>query len=117
MNVSELRSMDPTEVVVELKPHTGVQVTKVGAVNTTLPQQVVYINGVWSGYVGNSPGAHISLIHSGLPASLVEVVKAKVDAIKGDVSSSIAQAASLEKNDVRLERAEEPSDSLADEDI
>lgn len=117
MDVQDLRAMDPGDIAVELKPHMGVRRTAAGAFNVRLPQSVIFVNGVHSGYVGDSQSSHISLIHSGLPKEVVAAIKTKVDAKRGTVTPNIVQAPTLQQSDVRLEAVEDDQDLLADEDI
>jgi len=116
-----LQIISPEDVEVELKPHKGFQMTAIGQVEVTLPQKVVFINGKWAGYVGDEPGARINLIVEGLPQELVDVIKAKVDALKAGIPSvAITQVKTIQQNDVALVREDEPEDeedSLEDEDI
>jgi hypothetical protein len=117
LNALNVDVLDIDQITVELKPHIGNMPTAVGPMQVRLPQSVIFVNGVWAGYVADAPGSHINIIHSDIPAEVLEVVKAKVDQLRGSVSTAISQVKTIEKNDVRLERVTESDDSLADEDI
>jgi hypothetical protein len=80
------------DIKVELKPHVGVTETAAGSIEVELPQKVIFVNDVWAGYVGDEPGAHISIILMSLPDIMLAEIKRQVDEIRGNVSRSISQA-------------------------
>lgn len=83
---------------VELKPHIGVVGTDVGSREIRLPQSIVFVNGVYAGYVGDKPGSHISIILTNvLPEDLAEI-KRQVDALRESESSKISQARTVEQS-------------------
>ncbi len=107
---------DPDEVAVEIKPHLGEASSRAGTFTVRLPQDIIFLNGVQVGYVGTDPGSKINLIVSDLPKEILPILKSKIDALREDASSGIAQATSLEENNVVVTDAESEN-SLADEDI
>lgn len=111
--------MKTEDFKVELRPHRGIQQTAYGPREVELPQSVVFVNGVWAGYVATEPGSQINLIGSGIPEDVVTFVKAEVDRLRGNVSANIAQATNIEDNDVKVEVVsdlapppEEPAESI-----
>lgn len=82
-----------------------------------LGQDVVFINGVWSGYVQRKPIAYVQLLHSNLPEDLVEAIKAQVDAIRAErglpPTIALQQTTQLRDNNVVVEEPE----SLEDEEL
>lgn len=96
--------MKPSEITVELKPHIGLQPTDAGPIEVKLPQSVIFVNDVWSGYIADAPGSHISLIRK-YPPEVVEVIKQRVDELRGNVSKTVAEA-----KDVRESASIKPSD-------
>lgn len=90
------------DITVELKPHKGIKQSRYGWVESTLDQDVVFVNGVWSGYVGHKPGSPICLIFPDLPEIVLKTVKEKVDAIRGNVSVAVNGAFTLEQADVEV---------------
>ena len=105
--------VDSSDMKVELQPHTGTRSTKVGPVRVTLPQDVVFINDVWSGYVAHGPNAQVNLLHSDLPAEIVAEVKRQVEAIRGEAVKGVALTKQLHESNVQVE----VEDSLADEEL
>lgn len=93
-----------SDIVVTLGPHKGEQwnETLERFVEVTLPQDVVFINGKWSGYVAHKPGAHISLLASDLPADYIAEVQRQVDELRGSASSKIVQVRTVDQNQVEL---------------
>lgn len=90
------------DINVELKPHKGMKLTPYGYVENTLDQDVVFINGVWSGYVGHAPGSPINLLFPDLPKIVLDTVKAKVDELRGNSSASLNLAFELRQSDVEV---------------
>jgi hypothetical protein len=86
-----------SDLHVELKPHIGQQRTEVGMVDVTLPQSVIFVNGVWAGYVADEPGSHISIIVK-VPDSTLAEIKQKVDAIRGSASQAITQIKTVQQS-------------------
>lgn len=101
---------------VRLEPHKARRLVFGKWVEVELPQSVIFVNDVWSGYVANKPGSHISLLDSSLPADVVQIIKHKVDEMRGNVSSAVAQAKAIQENQVVVE-TEGASNTLADENI
>lgn len=99
------------EITVELKPHLGEVDTAAGLVEVKLPQKVVFVNGVWAGYVSDVPGSHISIILKNLPEPMLAEIKRQVDEIRGSVASKITQSKRLEESIVPPATAT-PSNSL-----
>jgi hypothetical protein len=86
------------DIEVTLEPHTGEQWTPAGWVTVTLPQSHVLVNGVRSGYVGDEPGSHISIIVSSYPPAMVEEIKRQVDKKRGNVSKTISVAKEVKES-------------------
>lgn len=97
--------LDIKDFKIRLDDHKGVQDTPYGQVTATLPQKVIFVNGVWAGYVSTVPGSHISLIAGNIPVEVVEHIKSEVDRQLGWSTSLVCQAQHLEENDIRVEPA------------
>lgn len=103
------------ELEVELRPHKGKVRTPAGEITVRLPQDIIFINGHQSGYVGTDAGSQINLIVGGLPQEALDFVKKKVDELREEATGKVAQITTLAENTVVLQ-SEEPN-NLEDEEL
>ena len=99
------------DIKVELKPHVGVWQSPIGPQKVTHPQDIVFMNDTYAGYVGHQAGAHISMIIGPNSREVLDEIKKQVDALrkaKGQsVTSKIVQAKVLEESNVKVVMPEE----------
>lgn len=92
------------DLEVSLRPHVGTKYLPDldKEVEVVLPQQVVFIDGVWAGYVGNEPGSQINIILGGFSPDELVVIKGKVEEKLGWKASRVNSIATLEENNVEV---------------
>jgi hypothetical protein len=88
-----------SDIVVEIKPHIGLQRTKIGVLKVDMRQSIVFANGIQVGFIGNRSTSGIKLIHMTLPLSAKEEIKRQVDALLGRVTPPIVNAAVILEED------------------
>ena len=108
--------VSPSNVEIELVPHKGTRVSRGLPIEVDLGQDVVLVNGVWSGYVARQPEARILLLHSQLPEDLLLAIQKGVDAARAekglDPTAAIVQTTELQDNNVVVEEPESLNDEV-----
>lgn len=95
-----------SDIEVTLKPHVGLQSTRIGVLEVDLGQWMIYANNIHVGYVSKKPGTLINLIHMTLPLSAKDEIRRQVDLLLGRVNSPIANSAVILEEDDEEESEE-----------
>ncbi len=77
-----------------------------------MPQQVIFIDGKWAGYVGNEPGSQINIIMRGFSTDELLILKKKVEDKLGWKAPRVNSITTIEENNVEIVK-----ESLTEDDV